>query len=53
MADAHERRMARADAAFRHGWQPPEGPIDWSDDDWVLRRLLAVCSLVPSLSGSR
>ena len=33
------------DAAFRHGWEPPAGTIDWSQPDWVLYRLLAVCSL--------
>jgi Family of unknown function (DUF6401) len=33
------------DAAFKHGWTPPAGEIDWTVNDWVLRRLLAVCSL--------
>ena len=33
------------DAAFKHGWVPPAGEIDWTSNDWVLRRLLAVCSL--------
>ena len=28
------------DAAFKHGWNPPVGEIDWTQDDWVLRRLL-------------
>ncbi len=37
------------DAAFKHGWRPPVGPIDWTTDDWVLNRLLAVCSLVRDL----
>ena len=37
------------DAAFMHGWQPPAGPIDWSSNDWVLRRLLAVCALARTL----
>jgi hypothetical protein len=37
------------DAAFRHGWRAPEGPIDWSESDWVLHRLLAVCSLIGTL----
>ena len=37
------------DAAFKHGWRPPAGPIDWSDNDWVLTRLLAVCSLARTL----
>lgn len=33
------------DAATEHGWQPPAGPVDWSEPDWVLVRLLAVCAL--------
>jgi hypothetical protein len=37
------------DAAFTHGWRPPMGPIDWSEDNWVLRRLLAVCALARTL----
>ncbi|GAA3917541.1 DUF6401 family natural product biosynthesis protein [Actinoplanes auranticolor] len=37
------------DAAFRHGWRPPVGPIDWAENDWVLNRLLAVCSLTRTL----
>ena len=37
------------DAAFRHGWEPPAGTIDWSEPDWVLYRLLAVCSLARTL----
>ena len=37
------------DAAFRHGWEPPAGAIDWSQPDWVLYRLLAVCSLSRTL----
>ena len=37
------------DAAFTHGWRPPAGPIDWSANDWVLRRLLAVCALAQTL----
>jgi hypothetical protein len=40
------------DAADRHGWQPPAGEIDWSGDDWVLRRLLAVCRLARELPGA-
>jgi hypothetical protein len=39
------------DAAFKHGWQPPVGPIDWERHDWVLYRLLAVCSLALTLPG--
>jgi uncharacterized protein DUF6401 len=37
------------DAAFTHGWRPPVGPIDWTADDWVLRRLLGVCALARTL----
>jgi uncharacterized protein DUF6401 len=37
------------DAAFTHGWQPPVGAFDWSQDDWVMRRLLAVCALAQTL----
>ena len=33
------------DAAAEHGWTAPTAPIDWSDADWVLTRLLAVCAL--------
>ena len=39
------------DAAFKHGWTAPAGPIDWSANDWVLRRLLAVVSLAATLTG--
>ncbi|MEV6349416.1 DUF6401 family natural product biosynthesis protein [Actinoplanes sp. NPDC051851] len=39
------------DAAYQHGWAAPEGGIDWSENDWVLRRLLAVCVLARSLDG--
>src|SRR5262245_6963054 len=38
------------DAAFKHGWTPPGGPIDWSLNDWVLRRLLAVVTLAATLT---
>jgi hypothetical protein len=41
------------DAAFQHGWTAPEGPIDWSANDWVLRRLLAVCALARTLPQPR
>jgi hypothetical protein len=41
------------DAAFKHGWLPPAGPIDWTRNDWVLFRLLAVCSLARTLRGRR
>jgi hypothetical protein len=41
------------DAAFRHGWTPPEGEIDWSGNDWVLRRLLAVVTLASALPAPR
>jgi Family of unknown function (DUF6401) len=37
------------DAAYKHGWQPPAGPIDWDKRDWVLFRLLAVCALARTL----
>lgn len=37
------------DAAFTHGWQPPAAPFDWSENDWVMRRLLAVCALAAEL----
>jgi Family of unknown function (DUF6401) len=37
------------DAAFTHGWQPPVGQFDWTEDDWVMRRLLAVCALARTL----
>jgi hypothetical protein len=37
------------DAAFKHGWRPPAGPINWSKNDWVLNRLLGVCSLARAL----
>jgi len=37
------------DAAYKHGWQPPVGPIDWAKHDWVLYRLLAVCALARTL----
>ena len=37
------------DAAFKHGWTPPTGEIDWTRNDWVLRRLLAVVTLAREL----
>lgn len=37
------------DAAVEHGWRPPAGPIDWTDPDWVLLRLLAGCALAHDL----
>ncbi|SCL54645.1 DUF6401 family natural product biosynthesis protein [Micromonospora chersina] len=37
------------DAAREHGWVPPAEPIDWSEPDWVLTRLLAVCLLTRAL----
>lgn len=36
------------DAALDLGWQPPAEPVDWSEPDWVLTRLLAVCALAGS-----
>lgn len=41
------------DAAFQHGWTAPEGAIDWSENDWVLRRLLAICVLARALPAPR
>jgi hypothetical protein len=41
------------DAAFKHGWEPPAEPIDWQSHDWVLCRLLAVCSLARTLPEPR
>ena len=40
------------DAAFTHGWRPPVEVIDWSENDWVLLRLLAVCALARTLPES-
>jgi hypothetical protein len=40
------------DAAFTHGWRPPVGPLDWSENDWVMFRLLAVCALARTLPTS-
>ncbi len=37
------------DAAFKHGWRPPAGAINWDEQDWVLTRLLAVCQLAVSV----
>ena len=37
------------DAAFKHGWRPPVTGIDWSEHDWVLFRLLAICQLARTL----
>ncbi len=36
-------------AAVEHGWQSPAAPVDWSQPDWPLTRLLAVCALARSL----
>ncbi|GGO23852.1 DUF6401 family natural product biosynthesis protein [Micromonospora parathelypteridis] len=36
-------------AALEHGWAPPEGSVDWSQPEWLLTRLLAVCALARSL----
>ncbi|TCB95977.1 hypothetical protein E0H26_17620 [Micromonospora zingiberis] len=36
-------------AANEHGWQPPTDPVDWSEADWVLVRLLGVCALTATL----
>ncbi|GIE83968.1 DUF6401 family natural product biosynthesis protein [Actinoplanes regularis] len=40
------------DAAYQHGWIAPEGEIDWSQNDWVLRRLLAVCLLAGTIPAA-
>ena len=38
------------DAAYRHGWRAPAAAaVDWTGDDWVLHRLLAVCLLAHAL----
>ena len=37
------------DAAVKHGWTPPTDEIDWSQQDWVLLRLLGVCALARTL----
>ena len=37
------------DAALKHGWRAPNGPIDWSRNDWVLYRFLAICRLAGTL----
>ena len=36
------------DAAFTHGWRPPVN-LDWTENDWVLLRLLAICALTRTL----
>ncbi|MEU5944921.1 DUF6401 family natural product biosynthesis protein [Micromonospora sp. NPDC047465] len=36
-------------AALEHGWEPAAAPVDWSEPDWLLTRLLAVCALARSL----
>jgi hypothetical protein len=41
------------DAAAKRGWTPPAGEIDWDANDWVLRRLLAVCQLAAALPPAR
>lgn len=41
------------DAAVKHGWTPPAGPIDWNAVDWVLLRLLAVCQLAQTGTAGR
>lgn len=40
------------DAAYKHGWTPPAGAIDWARPDWVLHRLLAVCALARTLPSA-
>jgi len=41
------------DAAVKHGWTPPTDGIDWTQQDWVLLRLLAVCALARSLPAPK
>ncbi|MEU8420612.1 DUF6401 family natural product biosynthesis protein [Micromonospora sp. NPDC048835] len=36
-------------AALEHGWAPPSGPVDWSQPEWLLTRLLAICALARAL----
>ncbi|MEH0936971.1 DUF6401 family natural product biosynthesis protein [Micromonospora psammae] len=36
-------------AAVEHGWTPPVGSPDWTEPDWLLTRLLAVCALARTL----
>lgn len=40
-------------AATEHGWCPPLETVNWSTDDWVSLRLLAVCALAKSLPHHR
>ncbi|WP_412736239.1 DUF6401 family natural product biosynthesis protein [Krasilnikovia sp. MM14-A1259] len=41
------------EAAYKHGWQAPADGIDWTVQDWVLVRLLAVCTLARTLPPRR
>jgi hypothetical protein len=41
------------EAAQEHGWQAPQGPVDWTRADWVMTRLLAVCALAHELAAAR
>ncbi|WP_130508184.1 DUF6401 family natural product biosynthesis protein [Krasilnikovia cinnamomea] len=41
------------EAAYKHGWRAPADGIDWEVQDWVLVRLLAVCTLARSLPPRR
>jgi hypothetical protein len=36
-------------AALEHGRQPPATAVDWSQPDWLLTRMVAVCALARSL----
>ncbi|MEV5209452.1 DUF6401 family natural product biosynthesis protein [Micromonospora sp. NPDC053740] len=36
-------------AALEHGWTPPSGSVDWSQPEWLLTRLVAVCALARAL----
>ncbi|MGC5019615.1 DUF6401 family natural product biosynthesis protein [Micromonospora sp. DT47] len=35
--------------AREHGLLPPEGAADWTEPEWLLTRLLAVCALARTL----
>ena len=39
-------------AAVENGWEPPSGPVDWSEPEWPVARLVAVCALARSLPGA-
>ena len=37
------------EAAREHGLLPPADAVDWTEPDWLLTRLLAVCALARTL----